>query len=135
MNNNINVVLIALCVLLLGGCASMVSCDDGSQAKWLSSPTARLLSKGVQHYEDGEYAVAMTSFQKLLDTKEASTSEKVEANKYMAFINCISSRDKMCRESFKSALELDPNFNLNPAEAGHPVWGPVFSSVKNKSSK
>jgi hypothetical protein len=127
--------MVALCALLLGGCASVVTCDDGSQAKWLSSPTARLLSKGVQHYEDGEYAPALSAFQKMLDNKEASPSEKVEAYKYSAFIHCISSREKLCRDSFSAAFNLNPSFNLSAAEAGHPAWGPVFSSVKNKSSK
>jgi len=30
---------------------------------------------------------------------------------------------------------LNPSFDLTPAEAGHPVWGPVFRSAKSKVSK
>jgi hypothetical protein len=38
----------------------------------------------------------------------------------------------MCRESFKKALDMDTDFTLTPAEAGHPVWGSVFNSMKTK---
>jgi hypothetical protein len=30
------------------------------------------------------------------------------------------------------ALDADPDFVLQPAEAGHPLWGPVFTSVKSR---
>jgi hypothetical protein len=35
-----------------------------------------------------------------------------------------------CRDEFRAALDIDPSMQLEPAEAGHPVWGPVFRSVK-----
>jgi hypothetical protein len=41
----------------------------------------------------------------------------------------------MCYESFRRALALNPKFELTAAEAGHPVWGPVFRSAKAKSAK
>ena len=31
---------------------------------------------------------------------------------------------------YEKALEVDPKFDLGPAEAGHPIWGPVFRNVK-----
>jgi hypothetical protein len=37
-----------------------------------------------------------------------------------------------CREEFRKALTMDPSLELSPAEAGHPVWGPVFRSLKGK---
>ena len=33
-------------------------------------------------------------------------------------------------DAFGRALQLDPAFTLTPAEAGHPLWGPVFRSLK-----
>ena len=35
-----------------------------------------------------------------------------------------------CRDEFRRALAVDPALELAPAEAGHPVWGPIFRSVK-----
>jgi hypothetical protein len=56
----------------------------------------------------------------------------VTANKYLAFISCVSGRDRQCRAYFRRALELNPSFELEPAEAGHPTWGPVFRNVKGR---
>ena len=47
-----------------------------------------------------------------------------------AFIHCAAGRQAQCREEFRRALEIDPQLELTPAEAGHPGWGPVFRSVK-----
>ena len=64
-----------------------------------------------------------------------SRPDRVKAHKYLAFIACVSSQQLTCREEFGIALELDPKFDLAPAEAGHPIWGPVFKSVKAKQAK
>ena len=71
----------------------------------------------------------------MLQTKLAERDDKVSAYKYLAFIHRVSGREKMCYESFRKALALNPNFELTPAEAGHPVWGPVFRSAKAKVGK
>ena len=39
-------------------------------------------------------------------------------------------KDKADREEFQKILDIAPDFELTPAEAGHPTWGPVFRSVK-----
>jgi predicted transcriptional regulator len=94
-----------------------------------------MLNNAISSFEDGNYTSSMTVLQRLVTNAAASKKEKLKAYKYLAFIHCISAREKMCRESFEKAFALDPNFSLTPAEAGHPVWGPVFSSVKYKSVK
>ena len=35
-----------------------------------------------------------------------------------------------CHEEFRKALRLDPGLELGAAEAGHPIWGPVFRAAK-----
>ena len=57
-------------------------------------------------------------------------SDRVIAYKHLAFINCAEGRERLCREHFIRALTLDPRMELAPAEAGHPVWGPVYRAVK-----
>ena len=52
------------------------------------------------------------------------------AHKHLAFIHCAANRQKLCRDEFRKALAADPTLELEPAEAGHPVWGPIFKSVK-----
>jgi hypothetical protein len=47
----------------------------------------------------------------------------------------VSKRTGECRTQFRRAFEADPAFDLTPAEAGHPTWGPVFRSVKAEVAK
>ena len=56
--------------------------------------------------------------------------ERANAHKHLAFIHCSSNRQQQCREEFRKALAIDPALELAPAEAGHPVWGPIFRSLK-----
>ncbi len=107
----------------LAGCAAGMG---GSQNK-----AEQNLSAGIKQYEDGAYADARTSLQSALDGG-LDKVDQVRAHKYLAFIYCVSDREKQCRDEFVKALEIDPNFDLKPAEAGHPIWGPVFVSVKSK---
>jgi hypothetical protein len=62
------------------------------------------------------------------------TSDKVAAHKYLAFIHCAQAREASCRNEFRKALALDPDLELTPAESGHPMWGPVFKSLKKRSA-
>jgi hypothetical protein len=81
------------------------------------------------------YQAAIPALQGVLDTSLSGKGERVMAYKYLAFIQCVSGHELTCRDYFKKALDTDPNFNLDTAEAGHPIWGPVFRSVKGKLSK
>ena len=93
------------------------------------------LRSGIRDYEEGRY---LESFRSLRDALETGLppKERVQAHKYIAFIYCVSNRPRDCREEFRKALAVDPSFQLDAAEAGHPTWGPVFRSLKtNGSSK
>ncbi|HEX2198913.1 MAG TPA: TssQ family T6SS-associated lipoprotein, partial [Burkholderiales bacterium] len=57
-------------------------------------------------------------------------SDRVNAHKHVAFIHCASDRERACRDEFRRALRVNPDLELAPAEAGHPIWGPIFRSVK-----
>lgn len=127
---------VGLSVLLISGCQGMgpFSCD-AAQARGAGTPTDKKLNYGVLSYEEGNYQASITALQGVLDTGLSGKPEQVKAYKYLAFIQCVSGREAMCRDYFKKALEIDPNFNLDSAEAGHPIWGPAFRSVKSKFSK
>lgn len=121
------VLLSSLVALILSGCGTWGQNSCGS-------PADQKLNYGVLSYEEGNYQASMMALQGALDTGLGSKADQVRAYKYLAFSHCVSSREKMCRDYFRKALEIDPNFDLEPAEAGHPVWGPVFRSVKSKFS-
>jgi hypothetical protein len=88
------------------------------------------LEWGVKSYEDGEYKTAAKQLQMALDLGLDAKRDQAKAHKYLAFINCVTGREKSCRDEFNKALDADPKFALEPAEAGHPVWGRVLRSVK-----
>lgn len=88
------------------------------------------LAKGVRSYDDGDYEAAAKQLQAALDLGLAAPSERVIAHKHLAFMACVGKRTRTCRSEFRNAFAADPAFDLAPAEAGHPTWGPVFRSVK-----
>lgn len=87
------------------------------------------LNAGIKSYENGNYKESARQLQSALD-QGLDKSSQVQAHKYLAFIHCVSGRQSQCRSEFSKALDADPKFTLQPAEAGHPLWGPVFTSVK-----
>jgi len=78
------------------------------------------LSAGIESYDEGKYAEAQKSLLSALDQGLTFKSDRVKAHKYLAFIYCISGKEKQCRDEFKKALEINPDVELEPAEAGHP---------------
>lgn len=93
------------------------------------------LVTGIKSYEDGDYKSAARQLQAALNFGLAGRAEQVKAHKYLAFISCVSSRLAACRDEFRKAFAIDPQFDLEPAEAGHPIWGPVFRAVKAEAAK
>lgn len=93
------------------------------------------LAEGVKQYDDGVYKEAMQDLQMALDAGLTLKGDQLKAHKYLAFIHCASGREKRCREEFVKVLEINPKFELDPAEAGHPVWGRVFRSVKKSAAQ
>lgn len=87
------------------------------------------LADGVKQYEAGTYDEAMNSFLVALDSASLNLAEQLVARKTMAFMHCIAGRESRCKEEFEKAVTLDQKFELLPAEAGHPTWGPVFKTV------
>jgi Tfp pilus assembly protein PilF len=99
-------------------------------------PTAeQQLDRGVKSYEDGEYKTATQELQSALELGLAAPTDRARAHKYLAFMVCVTGREKACRDEFRMALQADPDFALAPAEAGHPVWGRVVRSVKAELAK
>jgi hypothetical protein len=90
---------------------------------------------GLKSYEDADYKNAARQLQTALNFGLSGRAEQVKAHKYLAFINCVSSRIAACRDEFRKAFAIDPQFDLEPAEAGHPIWGPVFRAAKAEAAK
>ena len=122
--------LLALCALLAGCESEPIRQMSGDIKSLFETPKGdEELAAGIRSYEDGNYTVATRQLQSALKMGLNSFGQ-IKAHKYLAFINCASGRESRCREEFQKVLYLAPDFELSPAEAGHPTWGPVFRSVK-----
>lgn len=121
-----------LLVVMMLGLGALAGCASGpikEISRVFEQKGEPQLRAGIKLYEDGRYAQAEKNFEQALNSG-LGDSGKVTAHKYLAFIHCATKRERQCRGHFASALEIDPGFELDPAEAGHPMWGPVFRSVK-----
>ena len=130
------VAIIVSAVFLLSACKSVKTAGEELMMNIPieRGPSEQKLVSGVKSYESGDYNTSQSELQAALNMGLNSWGQVV-AHKYLAFISCVSGREKQCREEFKKALEIDLSFDLKPAEEGHPIWGPVFRSVKGKAGK
>jgi Tfp pilus assembly protein PilF len=121
-------------VLILMG-AVLAGCGSGPLRDILPAyigAAEQQLAKGIRSFEEGDYRQAQQQIQASLDGKLKTKYDQVNAHKYLAFVYCVTNRERQCRDEFRRALEIDPSFDLDKTEAGHPIWGPVFRSVKGK---
>jgi len=90
------------------------------------------LIDGVKQYEAGEYDNAVKSLGGALEHGLLSKAEQARARKYLAFSHCVSGREVLCRDEFRKAFEIYPEFTLTAAEDGHPIWGPIYRNVRTQ---
>lgn len=116
-----------LFVAFLQGCAT----DPGQVIQSLFAPSkgSTAYKAGLKQYENGDYVDSLKSLQSALE-QGLKDGERVEAHKHLAFIHCASARERQCREEFRRGLAIDSGMDLTAAEAGHPLWGPIFRSLK-----
>jgi len=119
---------VLVAVVMLAACST-----DPLREFLQTSKGAPALSSGLRAYENGEYADAGRELQAAIDLG-LTDRERASAHKHLAFIHCASGRERGCREEFRKALAVNPDLALSAAEAGHPVWGPVFAQLKASPS-
>lgn len=121
-------VCLALFVAHLQGCAT----EPGRAIQNLFAPAKgeAAFAAGIKQYEDGDYVDASKSLQVAIGDG-LRDRDRVVAHKHLAFIHCAAGRERQCRDEFRRALAVDSGMELTAAEAGHPVWGPVFRSLKS----
>ncbi len=116
---------VALCALL-GACAVA---PEGGLSEVLQRPAERALLAGLRAYDDGQYPDAERELNQALTTGLVSAKDRASAHKHLAFVYCTSRRIEACAEAFRAARAADAAFALSRAEAGHPLWGPVYKRV------
>ncbi len=114
---------------LLTGCA--VPTEPKSVTEAFDRPAERNLVLGLRAYDEAQYPEAERALGEALRLKLATARDRATAHKTLAFIYCTSGRRPECEAAFRAARAEDPAFALNKAEAGHPVWGPVYEASRH----
>lgn len=123
---------------LLGVSALLAGCAGISKPKPESPPTAEALAELQQvrdQYSAGQYGEVIRGVARSDTLATSSKAVRIEAYKLQAFSYCVTRYTHLCEDSFARILVLDPAFELAPAEAGHPVWGPVFQRARAQAAK
>lgn len=138
-----NLAQLALSIALLAaaGCQQLQSIGEPSKPApaapqitedMLRERAREQLANGVKQYDAGDYDNAMKSLTGALEHGMLSKADQSRARKYLAFTHCVSGREQPCRDEFRRAFEINPEFALTPAEDGHPIWGPVYRDVRTR---
>jgi Tfp pilus assembly protein PilF len=117
--------------MLLAACASPEPppAPTGGLAELMERPAERALLDGIRAYDEGQYPQAEAALRQALAATLSSPRDRASAHKLLAFITCTSQRLADCENHFRAARSADPAFALSRAEAGHPLWGPVYRKV------
>ena len=94
-------------------------------------PAERALMGALRAYDDADYPAVERQANEAMKLGLRSNRDVATAHKLRAFVYCTSNRLAACEAEFRAARTADPSFALTHAEAGHPVWGPVYLKSRN----
>jgi hypothetical protein len=95
----------------------------------------QMLADGMVKYDSGEFEAAEKLFDAAAKEGLKDKSDQIRALKQAAFSLCLQGKQAPCRAEFIKIYDLDPNFDLTPAEAGHPSWSRTFAAAKAHAKK
>jgi Tfp pilus assembly protein PilF len=117
----------AALVTLLAACDTLPQQQSPVGLTDLSErPAERALMGAMRAYDDADYPAVERQANEAMKLGLRSTRDVATAHKLRAFVYCTSNRLAACEAEFRAARVADPAFVLSKAEAGHPVWGPVY---------
>jgi Tfp pilus assembly protein PilF len=119
-------VLLMLLAIVASGCATEPTVGLMDVAE---RPAERALLAGLVAYDSAQYPEAERQLGRALELGLSSPKDRAAADKHLAFIYCTSGRTTECEAAFRAARTADPSFALSRAEAGHPMWGPVYRQL------
>ena len=123
---------LVMALALLAGCSSRPMLGI---SRTIGTASNKDLAGGIRAYENGDYEESERLLKRSVDEGLTFQRDEITARKYLAFTYCVTNEERKCREQFRKVLELDPRFELDKSEAGHPVWGPVFRSTRSSLNK
>jgi len=95
----------------------------------------QILADGMLKYDSGDYPEAQKLLESALKLGLKDKADQVKALKHIAFTQCLADKWGLCRATFVKIYDIDPDFDLAPAEAGHPSWTKTFAQAKAQAKK
>jgi len=120
----------------LAAFAALSACETPQQQAPLGltdlteRPAERALMGAMRAYDDADYPAVERQANEAMKLGLRSPRDVATAHKLRAFVYCTSNRLAACEAEFRAARAADPGFALTHAEAGHPVWGPVYKKLQ-----
>ena len=121
----------------LGAFAALTACETPQQqapvglTDLTERPAERALMGAMRSYDEADYPNVERQANEAMKLGLRSPRDIAAAHKLRAFVYCTSNRLAACEAEFRAARVADPAFALSHAEAGHPVWGPVYLKSRN----
>ncbi len=109
-------------LVMVAGCAQLKELAQRTRAQVT-------LVEGLRKFDAGEHEAAAKTLATAIKMG-LGAEDRALAHRHLAFIHCSAGREAQCREEFRKALTAEPGMQLEAAEAGHPIWGPIFRSLK-----
>lgn len=97
------------------------------------SVAEQLFDRGMAQYDAGDFEAAVGLLDAAVKEGLPARTDTVKALKHTAFSLCLLERYAECRGEFMKIFEVDPEFDLTPAEAGHPSWSRSFASARQRA--
>ena len=116
----------------LGALVALTACETPQQqapvglTDLTERPAERALMGAMRAYDEADYPNVERQANEAMKLGLRSPRDVAAAHKLRAFVYCTSNRLAACEAEFRAARVADPAFALSHAEAGHPVWGPVY---------
>jgi len=122
--------VLALAAATLAGCVVPQEAPVGV-TDLTERPAERALIGALRAYDDADYPSVERQVNEAMKLGLRSPRDLATAHKLRAFVYCTSNRISACEAEFRAARVAYPAFALSHAEAGHPVWGPVYLKSRN----
>jgi tetratricopeptide (TPR) repeat protein len=94
-----------------------------------------MFADGMLKYDAGDYDASLALLEGAVKEGLTDKADQVRAMKHVAFNLCLKNRWRDCRAAFVRIYDVDPEFDLTAAEAGHPSWTKTFAGAKAEAKR
>ncbi|HYC37513.1 MAG TPA: TssQ family T6SS-associated lipoprotein [Usitatibacter sp.] len=109
--------------------------SQGRKSTGTLGKAEQMLADGMVKYDAGDYAASYKLLEGALKEGLKDKADQVRAMKHLAFNLCLQEKYRDCRGAFIKIYDVDPEFDLTPAEAGHPSWTRTFAGAKAQAKR